>query len=278
MYTFKRKKNFLNHLKTISKTISIGFVPTMGALHKGHLKLIEMSKAECEVTICSIFVNPTQFDNNDDLTNYPNTLITDLENLKKVKCDIVYVPEVDDVYNVGEEAKKFNFGTLTTSMEGSFRPGHFDGMATIVEKFFKIIKPTTAFFGEKDLQQLQIVKALIKKTNLPIKIKGVPTVREVNGLAYSSRNTLLSKEGFEKAAIIYSCLMYCFKNKSKEIAKLKKYLHTQFKNKKSVKLEYLEFVNIKTMLPISEWQIKGNNAICIAAYVDGVRLIDNIIL
>jgi len=278
MYIYKRKKNFLNHLKTISKTISLGFVPTMGALHKGHLTLVETSKKECEITICSIFVNPIQFNSNDDFTNYPNTLTTDLKKLKTVNCDIVYIPAVDDIYYMGEEAKKFNFGTLTTSMEGSFRPGHFDGMATVVEKFFKIIKPTSAFFGEKDLQQLQIVKALVKKINLPIKIKGVPTVREVNGLAHSSRNKLLSKEGFKNAAMIYSCLKYCFKNKSKGIDTLKKYVNMQFKCKKSVKLEYLEFVNIQTMLPISEWQIKNNNAVCIAAYVDGVRLIDNIIL
>ena len=166
----------------------------MGALHEGHLKLIQRAKSECTTAIASIFVNPTQFNNINDFKNYPNTLDSDLTKLQTLNCDIVYIPTTKDIYNDREKGKKFNFGTLAESMEGAYRPGHFNGMATVVEKFFNIIKPTKAFFGQKDLQQLQIVKHLVKQMNFPIEIISIPTVREDNGLAKSSRNNLLSEK------------------------------------------------------------------------------------
>jgi len=278
MYIFKTKKELQNHLATFSPGKTIGFVPTMGALHQGHLHLMEQSKKRCDISICSIFVNPTQFNNSTDLDNYPNTLKADLGKLEKLACDIVYTPTIHDLYTKGEKAKEFDFGSLSTSMEGKFRPGHFNGMATIVEKFFNIINPTIAFFGQKDLQQLQIVKALAKQMESTIEIVGIPTIREENGLAKSSRNKLLSEDAKKEATLIYNCLLYCKNNKEQTVAELKDYIKKQFEKQKNFKLEYAEIVNLNTMQATEKWQGKNENAVCIAAYHSGVRLIDNIIL
>ena len=278
MQNFTTKTELIDYLKKIVKEKTIGFVPTMGGLHEGHLELIKQSKRECNTTICSVFVNPTQFNNAKDLANYPNTLESDLEQLEQLGCDIVYTPTATDMYQQSEKSKVFDFGSLAASMEGKFRPGHFNGMATVVEKFFNIINPTLAFFGQKDLQQLQIVKALVKQMNSPIKIVGVPTIREENGLAKSSRNKLLAKQAKKEAALIYNCLDYCKKNKEKGISELKSYIQNQFKQHRNLKLEYAEIVVLNTMRPAEEWEGENKNAICIAAYHSGVRLIDNIIL
>ncbi|MAU36726.1 MAG: pantoate--beta-alanine ligase [Flavobacteriales bacterium] len=278
MKVFKTKTKLKVFLHSLIPEKTIGFVPTMGALHEGHLELITASKNECEITICSIFINPTQFNNDSDFLNYPKTIEKDFKKLKELNCDIVYTPSIKDLYNDKEKAKKFNFGTLVENMEGKFRVGHFNGMATVVEKFFKIIKPNKAYFGQKDLQQLQIVKELVKQMNLYIEVKSISTVREKNGLAKSSRNKLLSKEQKNNAALIYYCLNYCLKNKTIGIKKLKSYIQTKFKQQKNLKLEYVEFVDLKSMLPIKKWQNEKENAVCIAAYIDNVRLIDNIIL
>jgi len=278
MQIFKTKLELTRFLSSEKKVKSIGFVPTMGALHEGHLELIKQSKKECEITVCSVFVNPTQFNNATDLGNYPNTLKEDLLKLENLNCDAVYIPKVNDLYEENEKAKEFDFGTLSSTMEGEFRPGHFNGMATIVEKFFNIIKPTKAYFGQKDLQQLQIVKALAKQTNSAIEIVGVPTIREESGLAKSSRNALLTTEGKKDAMLIFECLNYCRANKNKGIDFLKSHTKTKFGKLKNFELEYVEFVALNTMLPITKWEKENENAICIATYIDGVRLIDNIIL
>jgi len=278
MQDFTTKTKLVAYLSEITKEKTIGFIPTMGALHQGHLSLIEESNKKCDITICSIFVNPTQFNNERDLVNYPNTINADLEKLERLACDVVYIPAIEDLYENEEKAKTFDFGSLATNLEGKFRPGHFIGMATIVEKFFNIIQPTIAFFGQKDLQQLQIVKALVKQMKSAIKIEGIPTIREKNGLAKSSRNKLLSESAKKEAALIYSCLHYCKNNKKKEITELKYYIQNQFKQHENFKLEYAEIVALNTMRPIKKWQDENENAICIAAYHSGVRLIDNIIL
>lgn len=278
MKVFRTKSEMLLFLDCLREHNSIGFIPTMGALHKGHLKLVERSKTTCQITICSIFVNPTQFNNSDDFKRYPNTLDLDLDKLQSCACDIVYMPSVEDVYAEGEEAKKFDFGSLDRFMEGRFRPGHFNGVATIIEKLFRIIMPDKAFFGEKDLQQLQIIKELVKQTDFQTEIVGVSTVREKNGLAKSSRNNLLSQKDKESAVIIYKSLKYCVDNKQKGIAALKSHIYDKFKRDKSVDLEYIQFVSLKTMEPILHWEGQNQNAICIAAYINKVRLIDNIIL
>ena len=258
---------------------------SLSALHQqwelyisGHLQLIESSKIECDITICSIFVNPTQFNNSGDLEKYPNTLKADLEKLKQVNCDIVYTPTIDDLYAKGEKAKEFNFGSLAASMEGEFRPGHFNGMATIVEKFFNIINPTKAFFGQKDLQQLQIVKALVKQMHSDIEIIGIPIIRDESGLAKSSRNSLLSANAKTEALLISKCLNFCTENKRLGISELQKYIKSAFEKSRNLELEYAEFVSLKQMKEIKEWEAENQSAVCIAAYIDGVRLIDNIIL
>ena len=278
MKVLKTKKEIRASLKIYRKENSIGFVPTMGALHEGHLQLIKEAKKECDITICSIFINPTQFNNPTDLKNYPKNLESDIEKLTHLDCDIVYAPSINDLYVKGEETKKFNFGTLTQHMEGKYRAGHFNGMATIVEKFFNIINPTKAFFGKKDLQQLQIVRSLVKQMNSSIEIVGVPTIREKNGLAISSRNKNLSANAKKEAALIYKCLNYCLNNKGKEILELKLFIQNKFKPKTNIELEYAEFISLDTMSPIKKWEAKNKSAICIAAYIEGIRLIDNIIL
>ena len=278
MFIFKSKKELQKHLSAFGGTKTIGFVPTMGALHQGHLHLIEQSNLKCNISICSIFVNPTQFNNAVDLANYPNTLKADLEKLENINCDIVYTPSVDDLYAKGETAKSFDFGSLATGLEGKFRPGHFNGMATVIEKLLNIINPTIAFFGQKDLQQLYIVKNLVKQMHSATYIEGVETVREESGLAKSSRNKLLSERAKEEASLIYNCLNYCKKNKEEGVSALKLHIQKQFLKQENLTLEYAEFVALKTMLPIKDWEEKNKNAVSISAYHSGVRLIDNIIL
>ena len=278
MEVLKTRLDILKHLEGYSAKKTIGFIPTMGGLHEGHLKLIEASKNECAVTLCSIFVNPMQFNDDNDFKHYPRNLEADLEKLRKAGCDIVYTPETSDLYLKNEKVKEFDFGTLTTNMEGKFRNGHFNGMATVVEKFFKLIMPTKAFFGEKDLQQLQIVKLLVKQIDVPIKVVGIATVREKNGLAKSSRNKLLSESEKKEAELIYRSLAYCQKNKKKGPDKLKLHVENQFKKNRHLELEYIEIVSLTSMMPIKKWKDENNNAICIAAYINGIRLIDNIIL
>ena len=278
MFIFKSKKKLQKHLSALENGKTIGFVPTMGALHQGHLNLIEQSNLKCDISICSIFVNPTQFNNTTDLANYPDTLTNDLEMLQEKRCDIVYTPAVNDLYEKGELAKSYDFGSLATCLEGEFRPGHFNGMATVIEKLLKIITPTIAFFGQKDLQQLYIVKALVKQMQSDTHIEGVATVREKSGLAKSSRNKLLSESAKEEACLIYNCLNYCKKNKAKGVAKLKLHIQNNFLKHKNFTLEYADIVSINTMLPIKDWGEVDKNAVCISAYHSGVRLIDNIIL
>ena len=277
MLLFNNKIDLIKNLSLVNDR-TIGFVPTMGGLHDGHLKLIQESKKKCDITVCSIFINPTQFNNLEDFSNYPSSLDNDLEKLKKAGCNIVYNPKNKDLYGDKISSKKFNFGKLACYMEGEFRPGHFDGVATVVEKLFNIIQPSIAFFGEKDLQQLQIIKALVKNMGSNIHVQSVSTVRESNGLAKSTRNKRLSKNGRDEAAEIYKCLVYCKKNKHNGISQLKKHVLQRLTNNKNIELEYIEFVDLEKMTPIKKWKGTNKNAICIAAYHSGIRLIDNIIL
>ena len=276
MIVLKTKKELTDYLCLNTETC-IGFVPTMGALHKGHLGLLNEAKQQTSIVVCSIFVNPTQFNNQNDFKNYPNTVAEDLTLLEKINCDIVYIPKVSDLYKKNEKAKKYDFGGLENDMEGKFRKGHFDGVATIIEKFFSIIKPQKAFFGEKDLQQLLIVKALAKKLGGDTEVIGVPTIREKNGLAMSSRNKLLTKEQLENAAVLYHSLLFCKNNKDVlSFLKMKKEIAVRL-SKAKIELEYLTFADANSLKIITEANTVGKTAVCIAAYIDGVRLIDNII-
>jgi len=279
MIIFKTKNKLSSYLSHLPAKTSIGFVPTMGALHEGHLTLIEKAKTECSVVICSIFVNPTQFNNKEDFDKYPNSITKDITQLEKINCDVAYTPKVSDLYAENEQANRYDFDGLDKPMEGKFREGHFDGVATIIEKFFGIINPKKAYFGQKDLQQLLIVKSLAKKLNLPVEIVEIPTIREENGLAISSRNNLLNKKQLETARLIYNSLLFCRDNKALySIEKLKMLIQKNFLKQNDIRLEYVEFVDASTLQPISKFQEKDKNAICIAAYIEGVRLIDNIIL
>lgn len=276
MIVFKTKKELTDYLSANSDAY-IGFVPTMGALHKGHLALLNEAKKQTSLVICSIFVNPTQFNNQNDFKNYPNTIAMDLTLLEKINCDIAYLPEASDLYKEGEKAKKYDFGGLENDMEGKFRKGHFDGVATIIEKLFNIIKPQKAYFGQKDLQQLLIVKALTKKLKLSTEIIAVPTIREETGLAMSSRNKLLNNRQFEKAAVLYQSLLFCKKNKGVlSFLRMKEEITARLL-KAEIELEYLTFADANSLQILTESNPKGKTAVCIAAYIDDVRLIDNII-
>jgi len=281
MQVFHRKSELTNFLNSqITDFETIGFVPTMGALHSGHLSLIQNSLKNNALTVVSIFVNPTQFNNSEDLKKYPRTLEKDIEKINTLSDKIIlYAPSVEDIYEKKIESTAFNFDGIENQMEGKHRPGHFDGVGTIVKKLFEIIQPTRAYFGEKDFQQLQIVKKMVSKEKLPVKIIGCEILREPNGLAMSSRNERLSKETRQNAAIIYSFLQKAkvlFKTKSaQEILNLAK---KTFQTNPYFELEYFEISDEEKLLPCLRKNKSKKYRAFIAVYVEGIRLIDNISL
>ena len=278
MKIFKLKSDLQSYLVDLRDRKTISFVPTMGALHEGHMSLIESAKQNSDIVICSIFVNPTQFNKPDDLLKYPRNNEVDIQILEDFDCDVLYLPEVIDLYNNNEKAKVFDFNSLDKFMEGSGRKGHFNGVATIIEKLFRIIKPNIAFFGLKDLQQLQIIKHITKQLSLPIEIIGVKTKREKSGLAMSSRNSLLSEIEKGKSMLISETLHFIKDNSTiLSIDELRNQSIKKFKNQNFLDLEYLEIVSLNTLQPISKLGDKTTNAACISASISSVRLIDNII-
>ena len=278
MKIFTLKSELKSYLNEIRKDKIVSFIPTMGCLHEGHLSLIQNAKQSSDIVVCSIFVNPTQFNNLSDLEKYPRTTDRDINILIEKKCTMLYLPEVSDLFVENEKVKQFDFNGLDKFMEGSIRKSHFNGVATIVEKLFKIINPEKAFFGEKDLQQLQIMKYISKKLQLPIEIIGVPTFREKSGLAMSSRNKLLSKTDLGKSCLVYNTLRFVKENSTKfGILELKEKAMRKFSTQSALDLEYLEIVSLARLNPIDKLLGKDKNAVCIAASISGVRLIDNII-
>lgn len=258
---------------------SIGFVPTMGALHKGHISLITLSINENDVTVCSIFVNPTQFNDPADLKRYPRPVESDREMLENAGCDILFMPSVEEMYpNEDYSLLNEDFGKLDKVMEGKSRPGHFAGMITIVNKLFTAVKPHKAYFGNKDFQQLTIVKYFVKKHRLPILIRECPISRDIDELAMSSRNRLLSVEERKAARLIPSTL---FNVKEmwgrKTIAELKAFVESEFANEPVLKLDYFEIVHFETLMSLME-PISPETPIiaCIATFAGKIRLIDNI--
>lgn len=281
MLLFSSKKELIGHLATLKNdAISVGLVPTMGALHKGHLSLVRKAISENEVVVVSIFVNPTQFDNKDDLKKYPVTLDSDLEYLKNISEElIIFAPEVTELYSNNISSKDYEFDGLDTTMEGKFRANHFLGVATVVEKLFLIVKPHKAYFGEKDFQQLLIIKKLVEKTKMPIEIIGCPIVREPNGLAMSSRNERLPKELRDKAAVIYETLLSAkdlFGMKSAD--KVMNWVKNKFDKQSEFDLEYINIAEQETLKPVKRKQKKTKYRAFIAVYANGVRLIDNLAL
>ena len=252
----------------------------MGALHKGHMSLIKRSISECDVTCVSVFVNPTQFNNPQDLKNYPRTLAEDISLIETIGQDIiVFAPDAQELYPEGLSSQTYNFGELTRFMEGEHRAGHFEGVGTVLEKLFTIIKPNRAYFGEKDFQQLAIVKALVKLLGLNIEVIGCETLREDNGLAISSRNNLLNDKQKVKASLIYESLMYAKDHFNKMTPQnIKDEVVKRFKESEDLNLEYFEIASETDLKPADV--IKDNEKYrgFIAAFADQVRLIDNMAL
>lgn len=257
-----------------------GFVPTMGALHTGHLSLIQTALDSCDKVIVSIFVNPTQFDNPNDLKNYPRTLEKDIKLLSEISKEIVlFSPNPTEVYEDGMVSEQFSFEGLEHEMEGKFRPGHFDGVATVIKKLFSIVKPDIAFFGEKDYQQLQVIRKLTEKEGWPIKIIGCPISREANGLARSSRNERLSPEQREESGVIYEVLnsvKHSFGTKS--VSDIKDEVSKVFSNTPELKLEYFDIAHSDSLKSVIKKESGEKYRAFIAVYCGETRLIDNIAL
>ncbi|AWH84615.1 pantoate--beta-alanine ligase [Flavobacterium album] len=258
---------------------TVGFVPTMGALHQGHLSLLRQSVKENDVTVISIFVNPTQFNNAEDLDKYPRTLDADVEKIKQVSdAIIVFAPSVNEMYDGNTISSHFSFDGLENQMEGAHRPGHFDGVGTIVKKLFEIVMPTRAYFGEKDFQQLQIVKKMAEKEGMPVIIIGCPISREDSGLAMSSRNERLSTQDRDKAAFIYKTLKEAqeqFDNQS--IEDIKKYVYDAFAAHPEFTMDYFEIAAEDDLKPAVIKENRKYRAF-VAVFLSNVRLIDNISL
>lgn len=259
---------------------SLALVPTMGALHDGHLSLIEKALNECDLVVVSIFVNPTQFNNLDDLSRYPRTLEKDLEKIDELEKEIfVYAPSVDEIYPQGVNSEKFDFGSLSTHMEGEFREGHFNGVGTVLKTLFDLIQPDKAYFGEKDFQQLAVIKKLVQFTGQNVEIIGCETYREPNGLAKSSRNTLLSHQEKLEAGIIFENLKRIKDQLNiMPIPDIKKLVKSSFKVSKNFKLEYCEIAAENDLIPINKIEPNKKYRAFIAAYCNNVRLIDNMAL
>lgn len=270
--------NFLRPLQSLNKTT--GFVPTMGALHDGHLSLIKNSLDQNHITVVSIFVNPTQFNNAEDLEKYPRTLEADVQKIRLISTQVlVYAPTVSDIYQENTSSSSFTFDGLENQMEGKHRPGHFDGVGTIVKKLFEIVNPTHAYFGEKDFQQLQIVKKLVEKEKMKVEIIGCPIFREANGLAMSSRNERLSKSAREKSSFIYKTLQAVQADfEKKSLTELNEFVKNAFSEHAEFSLEYFEIAEESTLLPALEKDNTKKYRAFIAIFIENIRLIDNISL
>jgi len=279
---FNSKENIFKTIEGLKiQNITVGFVPTMGALHIGHLSLVSKALKENDKVVVSIFVNPTQFDKKEDLKKYPRNLETDINLLNTLskKSIIVYAPSVKDIYGENIEANNFNFNGLEYEMEGKFRDGHFDGVGTVVKRLFEIVKPNKAYFGEKDFQQLQIIRKMVENFKIPVQIIGCDIYREKSGLALSSRNERLKPDYVKVAPVIYKILKSAKVKFNKQSAKkVTDWVITEFAKYKLLKLEYFMIADVKTLKEIKRKSNKKSYRAFIAVYADDVRLIDNIAL
>jgi pantoate--beta-alanine ligase len=269
-------QSYLAPFKKSNKTI--GFVPTMGALHQGHLALVKQAKAENDIVVVSIFVNPIQFNNKEDLLKYPRTFEADAAMLEAEGCDVIFYPDENQMYPEPDNSV-YDFGQLDKVMEGKFRPGHFNGVAIVVKKLFDIVLPDKAYFGEKDYQQLQVIKALVIQKNIPVTIIPCPIYREADGLAMSSRNMRLTAGERAVAPIIYQILLQA-KSKVYQLnpVELSEWVIQQIKSNTRFTLEYFEIVDTATLLPVINFNNEQSAIGCIAVFLGDVRLIDNILL
>ena len=266
------------HLTNLPSTQSIGLVPTMGALHEGHTTLITTARAESDVVVSSIFVNPTQFNNPADLARYPRTLNADLQQLEASGCDVVFAPSVDEMYPE-PTVLRLDFGALETGLEGAFRPGHFNGVGIVVAKLFNAVQPHRAYFGQKDLQQVAVIRQLIRDLGFPIELVRCPTVRDPDGLAMSSRNGNLTPTEREQAPLLFQALTQArallSSGQSPEQAKAA--VSQMIATNPNFRLEYADVVNADTLQPTHEVLAPGQTAVCVAAHLGKVRLIDNVV-
>lgn len=255
---------------------TVGFVPTMGALHEGHLTLVRRCAAENDVCVVSIFVNPTQFNNKHDLETYPRNLEADIKLLQSAGCDVLFAPSESEIYPK-PDTRRFDFGTLDKVMEGAYRPGHFNGVAQVVSRLFNIIKPTRAYFGEKDFQQLAIIREMVKQYNVPVEIVGCPIAREESGLALSSRNQRLSAEGKAAALSISKALFgSVYLKNEKSVSELKAWVIDKINSDPMLEVEYFDIVDALSLESIENWDETDNAVGCVTVYCGDVRLIDNI--
>ena len=281
MQLVKTKKELRSQLdNTPFPKRGIGLVPTMGALHRGHLALVEQAILENDLVVVSIFINPTQFNNKKDLESYPKTLKQDLSMLHRVQGELlVFAPLVSEMYGGTVASRIYNFDGLDKVMEGSYRPGHFNGVGTIVEELLLLVKPDRAYFGEKDFQQLQIIRKMVANRKLPVEIIGCPIVREKGGLALSSRNERLSVRLRREASFIYGTLKTAkAKFGTKSARYVVDWVRRQFKNHPDLDLEYVEIADVDTLTPVMRKRKNIKYRAFIAVYANGVRLIDNIAL
>lgn len=275
IHTIKELQGELQKGRSEGKTI--GFVPTMGALHRGHLALVDRCVAENDVCVVSVFVNPTQFNDKNDLLKYPRTLEADGLLLRQAGCHILFAPTVEEMYPE-PDTRIFNFGSLESVMEGERRPGHFNGVAQIVSKLFDAVMPHRAYFGEKDFQQLAIIRAMVVQLNQPVEIVACPIVREESGLAMSSRNMRLSAEDRQKAVQISNVLFESKKLKElKSVGELKQWIYENIQSEPHLKVEYVDIVDGNSLQSISRWEDTDYAVTCVAVFCGEIRLIDNII-
>ena len=273
--------NSLNQLLEKSRVSNknIGFVPTMGAIHEGHLSLVKLAQKDCDVVVCSIFVNPTQFNDSNDFENYPNTVEEDIKLLEESSCDILFLPNLTEMYPQGLVTKRFQLNGIDKVLEGEKRPGHFDGVCTIVHRLFSVVKPNTAYFGEKDFQQVAVIREMVNSLSLPIQIKTGQTIREEDGLAKSSRNILLSTTQRIKATYIYASLQKIKSLYGKvDCDKLKEMVKDDVSEVQDMHLDYIEIVN-RHSFRVLKGKVDTEEAIAlIAVFLGNVRLIDSLSL
>jgi pantoate--beta-alanine ligase len=270
-------KAFVSFRKLQGQTI--GFVPTMGALHAGHISLINYSKKNCHISICSIFVNPTQFNDKNDLERYPRTPEADICLLEEAGCDAVFMPAVKEIYPK-KDKRVFDFGDLDKILEGAHRPGHFNGVGQVVSRLFEIVQPHRAYFGSKDYQQVMVIKALVKLLNLNIDIIACPTLREKDRLAMSSRNTLLSAEERKAASLVPELMQEAkaMKEKGKSVSEIKSFVSEKLSHNSIYRLDYFAVCDAGTLKEINSFNETSSPIALIACFVGKIRLIDNLIL
>lgn len=281
MQILKEKQSLKKQIQALKQQgLSIGFVPTMGALHPGHISLIKIALSSCDKVVVSIFVNPTQFDNPDDLKKYPRTLDEDVKRIQAVSEDvIIFSPAAYEIYGSEITSEHFSFDGLENEMEGKYRAGHFNGVGTIIKKLFEMVDPDKAFFGEKDYQQLQIIKKLVEKQHLNVQVIGCPIDREISGLARSSRNERLSPAQRQNASVIYKILQEVKKDfGTKSATELTSWVIRKFREESDLELEYFEIANADTLKTVQEKKEGEKYRAFIAVYSGDIRLIDNIAL